>query len=438
MAVSVRQLLDKRANLVAQMRALDEGADSETGGLSADQQAAFDKIKAALADLEQAIQNRSVIEDFERRIAGGTALGGTGDRLLDTDVAKRYSLTRAIAGQAGLAVDDGYEREVSKELARRSGRTPGGIFAPLAAMNPTVETRITTTTTPGGFPGGNVIGSYLDPALFIPPLYAALKVREAGARVITGLTSNVDIPRQSQSVVGSWVAENSNLTFTDPGFDRVSLRPKHYGTISEFSRNMLLQSSPEIETILRNDMSNVLARGLDAAAIAGTGAANDPTGVLNTSGIGSVAIGTNGGAITWAAVLALIEAVELANVGDDARAFISNPKAKAQAMATPRVPSVALGFVMEDPGQLAGARFLYTTLVPSNGTKGSGTGLSTLLYANWSDLLIGLWSEIDILVNPYAEVAYQKGNVQVRAMMTVDVQVRHPQSFAAITDINAP
>ena len=279
-------------------------------------------------------------------------------------------------------------------------------------MNPQpLERRVTTTTTPTGLPGGNVIGTYLDPALFIPPLYAALKVREAGARVITGLTSNVDVPRQSQSVTAYWVAENTAITFSDPGFDRVSLRPKHLGTISEFSRNMLLQSTPDIETILRNDMSNVLARGLDAAAINGTGTNNDPVGILNTTGIGSVSLGTNGGTPVWANILALIEQVEVANVGDDARAFLGGARFKAFAMGAPKIPASnpALGFIMDGPDTLAGYRFLATNLVPSNGSKGTGTNLSALIYGNWSDLLIGMWSEVDILVNPYAETAYVKG-----------------------------
>jgi len=78
-----------------------------------------------------------------------------------------------------------------------------------------------------------------------------------------------------------------------------------------------------------------------------------------------------------------------------------------------------------------------TNNVPSNLTKGTGTGLSPVFYGNWSDLLIGVWSELDILVNPYEATAYAKGNVQIRAMMTLDLAVRHPESFAAIKDVLA-
>jgi HK97 family phage major capsid protein len=181
----------------------------------------------------------------------------------------------------------------------------------------------------------------------------------------------------------------------------------------------------------------VLARALDGAAINGTGSSNDPVGILNTTGIGSVSSGTTGGPITWPNVLALIEAVETANAPADARAFVGNPKVKAAAMQTPRVSGVALGMVMEAQDRLAGYPYASTTLCPSNLTKSTGTGLSALIFGSWSELLIGTWNAIDLLVNPYAETPYQKGSIWVRAMMTVDIQVRHAASFAAAVDIAA-
>ena len=93
--------------------------------------------------------------------------------------------------------------------------------------------------------------------------------------------------------------------------------------------------------------------------------------------------------------------------------------------------------IMEDPGQLAGYPMASTNLVPSNLSKGTGNNLSALIFGNFNDLLLGYWSEFDLLVNPYESTAYAKGNVQVRGMLTMDVAVRHPESFAAITDLIA-
>jgi HK97 family phage major capsid protein len=439
MTVTVRHLLEKKARIAAEMREMVDGAAGDTGALSPEQQAAFDKMKAALVELENAVANRSLVEDLERRMTGTPLGGGHGDRNFDREI-RNFSIVRAIAAASGIqGVDAGREREISAELVRRSGRQFEGIAVPLAALRKPVEQRVVTSTGTAGTAGagGSLIMTDLDGNQYIPALYAALVIRSLGARVLEGLVGNVDIPRLSDSSSAGWVAENTALTESDQGFDKVSLRPHHAGAFTEISRTVLMQSTPDVESLVRADFAQVLARALDNAAINGTGGTM-PTGILQTSGIGSVAIGTNGGPITWAAVLELIEAIELGNVGDDSRAFLGNPKVKALAMQTPKVAGVALGFVQDEPDKMAGYRYASTTQVSAAGTKGSGTGLSTLLYGNWSDVLIGLWSELDILVNPYAETAYTKGNVQVRAMLTCDIALRHPASFAAITDIAAP
>ena len=56
---------------------------------------------------------------------------------------------------------------------------------------------------------------------------------------------------------------------------------------------MSLQSTPDIEQLIRADVA-LLADAIDTAAINGGGGSNQPAGILNTTGIGSVAGGTNG------------------------------------------------------------------------------------------------------------------------------------------------
>ena len=437
MAVTLRHLLERRARIAREMREIADAAPDD-GGLSEEQQAAFDRLKAALADLEQSIANRSAVDDAERRVAG-IALGGSATDSRQWETAQReFSIARAIAGAAGLNVDWSRERETSAELQRRSGRAFQGVAVPMAALSRRVEQRTITTTTPSGGPGSNLIQTMLAADQFIDLLRPAMVIRQLGARVLSGLVGNVDVPAQAGATAVGWVAENTALSFSDIPFTKVSLRPKHCGALVELSRNMLLQTTPDVEQLIREDLAQVLARALDAAAIAGTGTNNDPVGIINQSGVTTVPIATNGGAITWPTVLSLIETVENANAPADSRAFVGNPHIKAQAMNTPRISGVALGMVMENGETLAGYPYASTTLAPSNGTKGTGTNLSTLIFGSWSEVLLGMWSELDILVNPFADAPYQKGNIWVRGMMTVDVELRHPASFAICTDIAAP
>ena len=429
--MNIRQMQERRGRLVREMRDIQDAADtSSDGALTPDQLAAFDKVKAALAELEDAMTRRTMIEDAERRMAGTPV--ARADRTFDRSL-HEFSIVTAIAGAAGLDVDWGREREAGQELARRSGRTPQGIFIPIQALSRRAERRdLISTTTPVSGPGGNLIATELDGSQTIDLLRAALVIRQLGARVLTGLTSNVDIPRLTQSAAVGWVAENTALSLTNEAFDKVSLRPKHAGAIVELSRNMLQQSSPDAEQLVRADLAAVLARALDGAAIGGTGLANDPVGILRTPGVPKLSLGTNGGPITYAAIADLMGLVMSGNAMGNDVGFLGNTAVRQHIAKMLNLQGQPLTFDTIFEGQPQA----WSNLVPANLLKGTGTNLSALIYGNWSDLILGFWSELDVLVNPYADGPYQKGNVQVRAMMTCDIQVRHPQSFAAIVDIN--
>lgn len=430
--MNTRQMLERRAKLVQELREAQDAADaSSDGAMTPEQAAAFDKIKAALAELEDAMGRRALIEEAERR-ASGTSITAPADRSFDRAL-HQFSIVRAIAAAAGLDVDAGREREVSQEIARRSGRKFEGVAIPIQALRRPLERRdAITTAAPSDGPGGNLIATLLDGSQYVDLLRAALVIRQLGARVLSGLTSNVDIPRMTRSASVGWVAENTPVPVTDEAFDKIALRPKHAGAIVELSRNMLQQTTPDIEQLVRADLAAVLARALDSAAIFGTGQNHDPVGILRTPGVASLPLGANGAGLNYDAIADLMGLVLNANVQGDAMGFLGNTKVRQHVAKMLNLQGQPLGFDVVFEGMPQA----WSNLVPSDGTKGTGTGLSSLIYGNWSDLILGFWSELDVLVNPYDGVAYAKGNVLVRAMMTCDIAVRHPESFAAITDIN--
>jgi HK97 family phage major capsid protein len=227
------------------------------------------------------------------------------------------------------------------------------------------------------------------------------------------------------------------LTATDVQFEKVSLTPKHVGVMTEVSRNMILQSSPDIEGILRDDFAAQLGAALDKAAIQG-GGTNEPVGILSTSGVTDVPGGTNGLALTYANIAALIGAVGGANaLSLGGLGFLTNIKVVAKGAVTLKNPADTNSNYILSPGAgtLADYPLAVTNLVPSTLTKGTGTNLSALIYGAWSELMIGYWSAFDLLVNPYAETPFSKGNILVRGMLTADIKLRHPESFAKIADI---
>ena len=199
---------------------------------------------------------------------------------------------------------------------------------------------------------------------------------------------------------------------------------------------MQLQATPEIEELIRQDFVALLAQKLDQVAING-GGSNEPSGILQTSGIGSVVIGSNGGSITLDKMLDLKQTVAVDNADIPTAGFLTNTKVE---NALSKLKDGNSAYLLNPYGteigqqQFAGRSLMISNNVPSNLTKGSSSGVcSAAIYGNFSDLLIGLFGTLELLVDPYTQ--FQSGGVGIRALQGVDVKVRHPESFGAILDI---
>lgn len=424
--MKITDLKAKRARLIAELRAIDAKPAGDDGDLSPEQRSKFDAAKAEIEQIDAQIDRQTFIDEIDRR-AAGEQISGTGDRQFDTEL-RQFSLRAAIASMVpdiAQGIDFGREREISAELQRR-GLVPsnGGIMVPMQVF----EQRVITTAAPAGGPGSNLVATDHLGNQFIDILRARMITRGLGARVLGGLVGNVSIPGLKASGTAEWIAENAALTGADHEFRSVTMAPKHVGALTEFSRNMLLQTSPDIEQLIRADFADILAQGLDKASIKG-GGSNEPTGILETA-----SIGTFDGS-TWAGVLSALEDLGVANADFGSLGWATNPKVVRKLRSTLKVSGDAgAGFIMETPGELAGYRAAVSTNVPSTlPSSGSPTtnDASALIFGNWADLLVGYWSAVEILVNPFETTAYKKGNVQVRALLTADVAVRHVESFTA-------
>ncbi|OGA59967.1 MAG: hypothetical protein A3G81_26020 [Betaproteobacteria bacterium RIFCSPLOWO2_12_FULL_65_14] len=428
--MSLRDLQQRRAAIVLEMRQITDKPTGTGGDLSAEQAQKFDALKAELEGLETRIARQAFIDEAERR-AQGQKIHGSGDDRLDEQL-REFSLRKAICLQVpdlAAQVDCGKERELSAELAKRAGRPMQGVVAPLAVFQMPLERR--TLTGGGGSPdsgGINLVGSNLRGDLFVDALRARMITRRLGARVISGLQGNLDVPKQASAAAATWIADDSGLSSGDPTFQKISFSPKHCGCLTEYSRAMLLQSSPDVEALLRSDFAKVLAGALDIASINGAGS-NDPTGILNTTGIGSVA-----GPVSWAKILEMIETLEEANANADAAGWAMTAGMKRLLRSTVRVSSTDSRMLMESANELAGYRAETSSNVPS--TLGSPAESDALIFGDWSDLLIATWDEFSLLANPFATGPYSRGGVQVRGLMSVDLAPRHAESFVAMTNVS--
>jgi HK97 family phage major capsid protein len=350
---------------------------------------------------------------------------------------KKYSIVRAISAAAAFMQGDArawneasLEREASDAISERLGRRAKGFYVPNDVQ---VEKRDLSVGTDSA--GGYTVSTDLLAGSFIDMLRNRMAVRQAGATVLSGLVGDIAIPRQTGGATGYWVAESGAPTESQQTVDQVTLAPKTCGAFTDISRKLLLQSSIDVENFVRTDLATVLALLIDLAALHGTGSANQPTGIAATSGIGSVAIGTNGGAPTWAAVVGLETEVATDNADIGKLAYITNAKVRGKMKVTPKVSSTDSIMLWENNNSpINGYPALCSNQVSSTLTKGSSTSVcSAAFFGNWADLVIGMWGVLDVLVDPFT--GGTSGTVRVITLQDVDVAVRHAQSFAACLDL---
>lgn len=370
--------------------------------------------------------NRSILAagDFKATKAEKPSLG------LSEKQIQKFSIVRAINALANpndsqAQRDASYEFEISNMACEKLRRDSKGIFIPHEVLARDMNAGTAAE-------GGNLIETELMSGSFIESLENAMRLQSAGATILNGLTGNCAIPRQTGGSSHFWLAENGAPTEASATFDQVALSPKTVGAFTDISRKMLLQSSISVEAFVRNDLALRLALAIDQAGINGTGTSNQPKGILNVSGIGSVAGGTNGLAPTWSHIVKLESEVANANADADQMCYLTNTKVRGKLKETEKFSGGGREIWTGDNQPLNGYRAEVSNQVPSGLTKGTSDVCSAVIFGNFADLLIGFWGGLDLQVDPYTQAT--KGAVRVTAFQDVDIAVRHPESFAAMVD----
>lgn len=355
------------------------------------------------------------------------------------DLAK-YSWKQAILMASDPRID-GMEREMSKEAVSKykiEQRGPNSIVVPFDVLNWSHRDQLAGT----GTLGGNAVATNLLAGSFIDVLRNRMLVARAGAMMLPGLVGNVAIPRQSAAAAVAWASsEAAAASESSVLFDQVTLSPKQITARVDYSWLLLQQSTPAVDGIIRNDFQNVIARAIDLAALHGSGASGQPTGVASVSGIGSVTGGSNGAAPTWANIVQLETEVAIDNADIGALAYLTNARTRGKLKQTLKGGTAATdgiyiwpeGPIADGFSMLNGYRIGTTNQVSNTLTKGTSTTVcSAIFFGNWSDLLIGMWSGLELLTNPYTQAANRI--IETYAYQALDIAVRHPESFSAMLD----
>jgi HK97 family phage major capsid protein/HK97 family phage prohead protease len=175
----------------------------------------------------------------------------------------------------------GFELEVSRAAQEKSGKEARGILIPADVLG--FGRRDLTVGAASG--GGDLVATDLMSDSFIDLLRKSLVLQQAGANVMTGLQGMVAIPRQSGGATTYHVAESGAITESQLTVDQVTLQPRTIGALTDYSRRLLLQSSVDIENLVRRDLAQQIAIEVENQALNGTGTGSYPLGILNVTGI---------------------------------------------------------------------------------------------------------------------------------------------------------
>lgn len=340
---------------------------------------------------------------------------------LTTKEVRRFSLMTAIRAMANptdrrAQEEARFEFEASAAAQRAYGTEARGLMIPTDVLRTWAKRDLNTTDDAAliatDFRGGD----------FIDVLRNASSVMQAGATMLSGLKGNITIPKKTAASSAGWISTEggaaSESEFTDGS---VTMTPKTLGAFTDLTRLMMMQSSLDIEALVRDDLSRALALAIDLGGLQGSGSSGQPTGVKNVSGVNKP---TSFAAAnpTFAEVVALETAVAEDNALLGNLAYIL-PASMYGALKTTAKASGQGLFVVEQPGNTING---YRAIVSNQVTSGD------LFFGNFADLLIGMYGGLDILVDPYSSAS--SGNVRIRALQTVDVAVRNAVSFAYNND----
>lgn len=428
---TLKELREERAALVATLTALQGRLQAEKRSMTTEEGTEFDGVTAKIDGIDTEIRRAEKMEELAR-VAGAPVVDG------EEKEARAFSFSKLIH-EVGENKLSGLEKEMVEESAKEArslGISPNGIYLSNKVMD--FKTREMRTMTAGSATaGGNFIP--LEKVGFFDALYAKTVLDQLGATKLTGLSANVDLTGFSTGVSVAWAAETADAASGDPVTAARQLRPSRIAGYSDISKQLLLQNNQSIDQKIIQSFIKALAVAIEAAAINGSGSSNQPLGLLGTSGINSVAMGTNGAVPSLAKVLELVAAVENANAGMNGK-FLINPKLVARLKQT-EISSGSGAMIMSYMAyfngladQIDGKPVFATTNVPSNLTKGTSGGVcSAMIYGDWENLVVGQFGGVELVVDPFSQAIGNKTRVVVN--QHVGIAVQQPAAFGAIVDL---
>ncbi len=367
----------------------------------------------------QAISEGKSVEEFRGilldNISNDTPLETPKEIGLTEKETKRFSILRAINAMANptdrkAQEAASFEFEASEAAQRAYGATAQGVMLPSEVLRNWSQRDLSAGS------DGDLIAQDYRAGDFIDVLRNNSAVMPL-ATMLNGLSGDVKIPRKTAASTAAFISsEGGAAGESEFTVGSVSMSPKSLGAFTDVTRQLMIQSSLDVENLIRNDLAASMAIAIDDAALEGSGSSGNPTGITNTSGINTVSL-SSAAAPTFAEMVSMETAVRVDNALLGDLAYIVHPSNYGTLKTTEKATNTAQFVAAND--EING----YSAVVSPQLTA------NNYVFGNFNDLLIGMFGGLDIVVDPYSNST--SGTVRVVALQSVDVAVRHAVSFCA-------
>ncbi|WP_405329487.1 phage major capsid protein [Leeuwenhoekiella sp. LLG6367-2.1] len=420
------ELKQERQALIDAQNNLVEKAQGEKREFTTEENTAFDKRHGEIEDFNAKITRAEAAEKLQLEKAKRTATPvhtglGDGEQKEEEQIKKRASILVALnAVRSGLPLT-GAEKEMHElgelENKRAKVESPENslLTIPMSMLRATAQ----TVSEDGGDYGGQLVQDQA-PRVQMPFAPSSI-LGQLGVTRMTGLSGGkIPLP-VAENYDFAWLGETETINVQKKKFDGPALDPKRLGAAVEISNRLLIQSSPDVEGMIRQLIANGYDRAINAAAINGSGADNQPTGVLNAAGV-QVSTITAGAAPTRKSLLELMGLVDTADATEESLAFLMTKLLRTDLMG--RLADAGSGrYLMNTKDELAGYAAYASSFVPQ-----LAGGLQPLIYGDWSKLFVGEWGSLSVLTDPYS--ASLSNSVRLVLNGHADVQIAQPKAFA--------
>lgn len=341
---------------------------------------------------------------------------------MQSEAKAKYSFIRAVSLLSENKPLDGFEGEVEKELRKHSRTAKGNVF-PCEVFGVHRRTMTAGTASAGGYTvASDILGSEFIAKLDNPPV-----VERLGARRLAGLSGDVILVKQTGGATAYWLGEGGTVTTSDLAFGQLALTPNRLQVCLPLTKQLMVQSSMDVEAMAREDANKRLSIATDRAAFQGLGAAGEPKGLFSydtsTSGINTI---TYSGAAVFAKTREAVAAIGTDNVmGSPAFVIDWASWAKWSTKAIDAGSGKFLWNGSGESGDVNGYRGIVSQHLPSSK---SVTGV-------FSEMILAYWDGVDVIVDPYSRK--KEGIVEVSATILMDIGVRYPEAFCVSTDTAA-